>query len=938
MDQESRDANSLLVELDRGLQSQNIGDQSEAVVRFTSLFQRYPLPILINSACLKLAEAFRCGSNFIRVQICEVFERNQSHLNKIYNIDDFYRNIFTVTTSNDPIARSIALLTLGNIAPIVSSYKGIHHCISSSLETTVESELSAAITCAACFVKQSLEFACNIYPKIVSIIDSPKYSTEIKIKALSVLDHGFYNANDAMTVRSFLIDVMEKSQLKKLTCTCLTLSTKIAYNSLSHIQPQINLLLDMFLQDSRTVIKMNVLSNLRFLAEKSPHIWESSHVNPLVSYVEKSLTRTKHDDIDDSCLYAILTIFCKLLTCECNFISQQEKTRIFHQCYIMATDSQSISLCSMAFELLTVMSEEHSYACAKNMLEPKFSELSENTFEAVESFIVNSFPMVRQTKSKSDQAHLQQVRTAQGDSANRAIYRHIVRLCQLNPQYSAKLLKIVFDKMSEKGTSLRELSSYVTELLCAITSLSVESVISADDCANVIEQRIAELSESNLLNLLVLYFQLLRLKTSDKLAEDLIDRVIHDKSLWFGFRVMRQAMRYGHHKIAGLICSQLHEFVTTDTTDFYFKSMGRICSAEATLLQGGDQDANLRLAIPIYEESVSPLRASMVDPRTTNFQLQFLWLRIRTLQAHGTLRQYCKIYGASPITYANLLSAIGASRGGGGDVVLSRLGIIQQMPKIAKDFRYLSECYENLSVISFNCDNCTLDYIQLLKYSCIIMSDVIDAIFQYGRNLPVVSKLPAASNSKTAVEHKNLEETCNNLIERIRLDILKPGIFSGSKTIEPLISLLRSFSEELLKCPFVYPRYFFQPLQVTQVKLAITPQPSQSTQTIALLHNYNLVLKVEGLIQNSCKAKKLIRNVSKVAISVMMTSTKPSESNFNKFVQSAATPHNNYFKIEFLLPQKCIGSFNVDIHVSMIDEQDRTWKTGPTERLNVTVS
>lgn len=937
MDQESRDANSLLIELDRGLQSPNIGDQSEAVVRFTSLFQRFPLPILINSACLRLAEAFRCGSNFIRVQICEVFERNQSHLNKIYSIDDFYRNIFTVTTSNDPIARSIALLTLGNIAPIVSSYKGIHHCISNSLETSVESELSAAITSAACFVKQSIEFACNIYPKIVSIIDSPKYSTEIKIKALSVLDHGFYNANDAMTVRSFLIDVMEKSQLKKLTCTCLTLSTKIAYNSLSHIQPQINLLLDMFLQDSRTVIKMNVLENLRFLAEKSPHIWESSHVSPLVSYVEKSLTKTKHDNIDDGCLYAVLTIFCKLLTCECNFISQQEKTRIFQQCYIMATENQSISLCSMAFELLTVMSEEHSYACAKNIHEFKSSELTENTFSAVRSFIINSFPTAKQSKSKSEHANLQQLKSPQGDSANRSIYRHIVRLCRLNQHYIPKLLKIVFDKMSEKSVSLRDLSSYVTELLCAITSLSTESVINADDCANIIEHRLSELSEANLLNLLVLYFQLLRLGTSDKLAEDLINRVILDRSLWFGFKVMRQAMRYGHHRLAGLICTQLHEYVTTDTTDFYFKSMARICSAESTLLQNGDQDANLRLAIPIYEESVSPLRASMIDPRTTNFQLQFLWLRIRSLQAHSTLRQYCKIYGASPITYANLLSAIGASRGGG-DIVLSRLGIIQQMPKIAKEFRYLSECYENLSVISFNCDNCTLDYIQLLKYSCIIMSDVIDAIFQYGKNLPVVSKLPATSNSKTAVEHKNLEDTCSNLIERIRLEILKPGIFSSPKTIEPLINLLRSFSEELLNCPFVYPRYFFQPLQMTQVKLAITPQPNQSSNTITLQLNYNLVLKVEGLIQNSCKTKRLIRNISKIAISVVMTSTKPNESGFNQFVQSTATPRNNYFKIEFLLPQKCSGSYNVDIHVSIIDEQERTWKTGPTERLSITVT
>ena len=36
-----------------------IGEQSEAIVRFPSLFAKYPFPILINSALLKLADVFR---------------------------------------------------------------------------------------------------------------------------------------------------------------------------------------------------------------------------------------------------------------------------------------------------------------------------------------------------------------------------------------------------------------------------------------------------------------------------------------------------------------------------------------------------------------------------------------------------------------------------------------------------------------------------------------------------------------------------------------------------------------------------------------------------------------------------------------------------------------------------------------------------------------
>lgn len=941
MDQESRDANSLLVELDKGLKSPDIGDQSEAVARFTSLFQRFPLPILINSACLKLAEAFRCGSNFIRVQICEVFERNQSHLNKIYNIDDFFRNIFTVTTSNDPIARSITLLTLGNIAPVVSGYKNIHHCISSSLESNVECELNATIACAACYVKQSSEFACNIYPKIVSIIDSDKVTSDVRIRALSVLDHGFYNANDAMTVRCFLIGVIEKSQLKKVICTCLTLSTRISYTSLSHIMPQIRLLLKFFKEDSRIVIRLNALRNLRFLAEKSPHIWVSEHVEPLIAHLESSLEEAEDcNEDDDKYLCTILSIFCKLLTCKCNFISSPEKTRIFQLCYKLALNTDNIPLCSMAFELLTVMSEEHSYLSTSNMVEYQSSDLTMDTFRAIKTFLTNSSPTSK-SKSKNGSDTVQQV--DKGLASSKAIYGHIVKLCKLNPHYSSELLKVIFNRILSKDICLNELCPYITELMCTVNQLTTESVITPETCWKFIKTKSSEVSETNLLNLCVLYFQIIKLKPhSQNIGESLAQKITQDHSMWFGFKVMRQAMRYGHFSIAELLCNQLHEHVTTDTTDFYFKSLKRICVAESLITQDENLDLNLKSALPYYEEAVSPLRASIGNSKT-NFQLQFLWLRIRNLQSHKTLRQCCKIYDTSPITYSTLLNAIGATRGGGinsiGDPGLSKLGIIQQMPKIAKDFRYLGDCYENLWLVSFNCDNRTLDYIQLLKSSCVIMADAIDAIFQYGKNLPVISKLPSkSSGTDLPLEHRELELVCNKLIELIRLEILKPGIFPSSKSIDPLITLLKTFSDEILKCPFVYPRYFFQPLQMIQVKLAITPQPSSSSNSIVLMLNYNLVLKVEGLIQNQSKTKIVIREVSKVVISVTMNSAKPTDSSVNFYVQSTATPHNNYFKTEFLIPLKWAGSFNVDIDVSIIDEQEHTWKTGPTERLNLTVS
>ncbi|KAI2521369.1 INTS7 isoform 3 [Pan troglodytes] len=62
------DANSALMELDKGLRSGKLGEQCEAVVRFPRLFQKYPFPILINSAFLKLADVFRVGMRCMSVK------------------------------------------------------------------------------------------------------------------------------------------------------------------------------------------------------------------------------------------------------------------------------------------------------------------------------------------------------------------------------------------------------------------------------------------------------------------------------------------------------------------------------------------------------------------------------------------------------------------------------------------------------------------------------------------------------------------------------------------------------------------------------------------------------------------------------------------------------------------------------------------------------
>lgn len=138
-----------------GLRSVKLGDQCEAIVRFPALFERYPFPILINSAFLKLADVFRTGSNFLRLWVLRVCQQSERHLDKILNIEEFIKKVFSVMHSNDPIARALSLRALGSLSGLIPERKAVHHSIRVALDSHDRVEVSAAIYAASCFAERS---------------------------------------------------------------------------------------------------------------------------------------------------------------------------------------------------------------------------------------------------------------------------------------------------------------------------------------------------------------------------------------------------------------------------------------------------------------------------------------------------------------------------------------------------------------------------------------------------------------------------------------------------------------------------------------------------------------------------------------------------------------------------------------------------------------
>lgn len=49
------------------------------------------------------------SNNFLRLCVLKVTQQSEKHLEKILNVDEFVKRIFSVIHSNDPVARAITL-------------------------------------------------------------------------------------------------------------------------------------------------------------------------------------------------------------------------------------------------------------------------------------------------------------------------------------------------------------------------------------------------------------------------------------------------------------------------------------------------------------------------------------------------------------------------------------------------------------------------------------------------------------------------------------------------------------------------------------------------------------------------------------------------------------------------------------------------------------
>lgn len=156
--------------------------------------------------------------------------------------------------------------------------------------------------------------------------------------------------------------------------------------------------------------------------------------------------------------------------------------------------------------------------------------------------------------------------------------------------------------------------------------------------------------------------------------------------------------------------------------------------------------------------------------------------------------------------------------------------------------------------------------------------------------------------------------------------------------------------EILMQMPICMPRFFFQVLQNTSIKLSISPKPRNDGDPVIVTPGSSLVVKVEGVIQHYAKTPSLYRCVDSVQLTLTSQLISPKTNDF-KMASDTITltqtvkPHRDFLTGNFMIPLTNIqqsglpGQFNavvqtggqwqLTLEACVIDGDSVVWNTGP---------
>ncbi|NXD02300.1 INT7 protein, partial [Certhia familiaris] len=807
---------------------------------------------------------------------------------------------------------------LGSMASIIPERKNAHHSIRQSLDSHDNVEVEAAIFAAANFSAQSKDFAVGICNKISEMIQGLATPVDLKLKLIPILQHMHHDASLASSSRQLLQQLVTSYPSTKMVIVTLHTFTLLAASSLVDIPKQIQLLLQYLKNDPRKAVKRLAIQDLKLLANKTPHTWSRENIQALC----ESALNTPYDSLKMGML-SVLSTLSGTIAIKQYFSSAPGAAAATARSFDLVKLAQECcyhnnrGIAAHGVRILTNISA----SCQEKDLLP----LEQDAVFGLEALLV----LCSQDDSPGAQATLKITLTC------------MVKLVKCRPHLSQSVVESLLTQLHSAQDNARILMCH------CLAAIAMQLPVLADgmlgdlmDLYKLIGQSATDKKQELLVSLATVIFVSSQKALSTEIKTVIKQQLENASNGWTAYRIARQASRMGNHDMARELYQSLLTQVASEHFYFWLNSLKEFSHAEQCLtgLQEDSYSSALSCiaeALKSYHKGIASLTAASTPLNPLSFQCGFVKLRIDLLQAFSQLICTCNSLKTSPPPA--IATTIAMTSGNDlqrcGRISNQALTLSLQMKHSMEEFRSLAMRYGDLYQSSFDADSATLRNVELQQQSCLLISHAIEALILDPES---ASFQEYSSNGTAHVEseyERRMMSVFNHVLEEV--ESLNRKYAPVSYLASTHTACLCNAVIALLKVPLSFQRYFFQKLQSTSIKLALSPSPRNPAEPIAVQNNQQLALKVEGVVQHGSKPglfrkiQSVCLNVSSVLQSKSGQDYKIPIDNMTNEMEQRVEPHNDYFSTQFLLNFVILGTHNISVESSVIDSNGIVWKTGP---------
>jgi len=928
-----------LTELEKGLRSPKFGEQCRAIVKFPRLFEKYPFPVLINTALLKLAEVFRTGPNFIKLCILRVCDGSQRHLDKMTSVDELVRRIVTVMNSNDPVARALTLRTFGSLAGILCNKKQVHQKVRTSLDSNDTVELEAAIYAAERFAAGSKTFSTDICSKLLEMIKGFATPLSVKLKMIPIFEHMHHDGPTASTARTNCLELLESYPGQDFVITILQTLTALSIHTLIHIPQQVTLLLEYLATDPRSQVQDEVLNDLKVLAEeRTAHLWTKENIENLVEYIKNNSGKK-----DKLCIMA-LNVLIQIV--EAGGVYKLDLAPSSSIIKLLQTLSYSgdLALSASSTHLLTQI----AVSVSREGLEEETSlDILGEAVQAIESLC-----LLVSGGNSYNQQEMYYLKKA---------FKCLILLCATKPDSTGQFVDILGGMMMSKYEDTNSILA-ITETLAALgdNNQGVLSLLLNDICNLLMILTQEDMSCSSIVNdssqtnrvIVLLLTMLIQTMCGHKWsshAQQVFRSGTEVLDAWSQYKLARTALRYGEHGVAVQIFSNISNKVHTDLFYNWIHSLELFASAEQLLSRDESRKSlheRMNVSMKTLHQGLTTLRAASSPNRQLTFQIQFIRCRIRYVESLYQLVSAATSLQTSPPP------AIAAAFAAQSRDDLQRCGrVTGQLRNAVKELQECAGEWGKLAEASFDADLASLAFIRILEKAMSNLATWIEMVclksskqgtMYADTEIEFVPDLPDGYSPSIQIQAliKTFQKIAGEF-SRLSLDSeLRPITHHHTECIFSSVRLIHS-------SPLPYPRFFFQSLQETKLKLSVSPH-SRTTgidqQPVTVKTSELLAVKVEGVIERTGVLTKQTREVSRVCIQLhtnIINKTMDVYRVDDKSLQAetsleqTADVVNDFFSVQFLAPFPCGGLYTCSLQAILVDAEGNRWRTDVSHSITV---